>query len=140
MILNLRKSSINKIMSPDDVFNLIAPYMRSRQKADRDKEWFFVIALRSNNSIVYVDAISIGNLKATIAEAREIFRNAIKYGGVNAIILCHNHPSGNTNPSESDRKITDQLVSGGKLLGIEVVDHVIITTDSFYSFKNEDEI
>ena len=140
MIIKFRAPKITKILSPEDVFNLIAPYLKKRQRADRDKEHFFVWGLRSNNTIVYVDLTSVGNLRSTLCEAREIFRHAIHYGGVNAIILCHNHPSGNLTPSESDRKITDQLVQAGKLLQIEVVDHVIISQESYYSFKNEDEI
>jgi DNA repair protein RadC len=139
MILRLRTNKIKKIVSPEDVFNLISPFMKRRQSIDQMKEHFFCVGLHVSSAVVFVDLISIGNLNSAIAEPREVYRAAIKHC-VNGIIIAHNHPSGNLNPSESDRKVTRKIAESGKILGIELVDSIIISKKGFYSFKNEDEL
>ncbi|MEM5875673.1 MAG: DNA repair protein RadC [Candidatus Aenigmatarchaeota archaeon] len=118
-----------KIISPQDVFKL----MKSKLK-DYSKEHFYIISLNSRNAII--SEISIGTLNASLVHPREVFAEAIRQRA-NSIILVHNHPSGDPTPSKDDIKITKKLKEAGKILGIEVLDHIIITRNSYSSFKNK---
>lgn len=121
-----------KIISPQDVFKL----MKSKLK-DYSKEHFYIISLNSRNAII--SEISIGTLNASLVHPREVFAEAIRQRA-NSIILVHNHPSGDPTPSKDDIKITKKLKEAGKILGIEVLDHIIITRNSYLSFKNKNLI
>jgi DNA repair protein RadC len=101
---------------------------------EKNKEHVWVMGLSSNNMVKYIDLVSIGSLNATIAEPREVFTHAIRFGGIARIILIHNHPSGNLNPSNADKAYTKQMIEAGKILRIEVIDHLIIGVKSYYSF------
>ncbi|MBI2144357.1 DNA repair protein RadC [Candidatus Woesearchaeota archaeon] len=101
-----------------------------------DKEKFLVLMLDSKNRVVKDEIVSIGILNASIVHPREVFKSAIKESA-NAIILVHNHPSGDPVPSEEDRRITAVLKEAGRLLNIEVLDHVIIGKNAHYSFAKE---
>jgi DNA repair protein RadC len=81
----------------------------------------------------------MGNVHATVAEPREIFRMAI-LKGVSSIIMVHNHPSNNVQPSKPDLKLTEQVVAAGRIIGIRVLDHVIICEDGHYSFYLDGKI
>jgi len=116
-----------EITSPEKVFNLI----KSRLK-DYHKEHFYVIALDSRN--YSIAEISVGTLNENIVHPREVFTEAIKNKAA-SVIFVHNHPSGDSQPSEEDIEITKRLVEAGKILGIEVLDHIIITKEGFFSFK-----
>lgn len=98
------------------------------------KEQLRGLYINSHSRIIHDEVISIGIVDANIVHPREVFRPAIEYNA-KAIILAHNHPSGITSPSEQDIEITKQLVDAGKVLGIHILDHVIITKDSFASIK-----
>ena len=93
--------------------------------------------LNSHNHIIRDEVISIGTVNANIVHAREIFRIAIECNAV-AIVLAHNHPSGEVVPSTEDTLITHDLVKAGKLIGIHILDHVIITKDAFSSIISQD--
>jgi DNA repair protein RadC len=103
---------------------------------DKAKEHFKIIILDSRNKIIDITNISTGTLNANLAHPREIFKDAITRNAA-AIILAHNHPSGDPEPSEDDLKITKQLIEAGKILGIEVLDHIIITKNSYISLKEK---
>ena len=90
------------------------------------KEHFVVLYLNARNQLVYKETISIGTLNANLVHPREVFKPAIEHLAA-SVILAHNHPSGGTEPSEADLEITKRLADAGKLLGIELADHVIIT-------------
>lgn len=105
-------------------------------EVDQDKEHMFVLGLKRNNRIKYLDLVSVGTLTGTVVGVREIYRRAIHYG-VHSIFISHNHPSGTATPSSSDIAITKKLKEAGILLGIELVDHVIYTNEGYYSFANE---
>jgi len=98
------------------------------------KEHFKVVYLNSRKRIIKEETIFIGSLNTSIIHPREIFEFAIIESAA-AIILLHNHPSGDPTPSEDDLEITKQLAGSGKILGIEILDHVIIGNDKVYSFK-----
>ena len=132
----------NKIIvrRSSDVYFLVSGILKRRQPIDREKEYFLVIGLKTNNQIKYVDIVSVGTLNGTLACGREIFKGAI-LKSVAGIILCHNHPSGNKNPSESDIELTNKMAEVGEYLDIHVHDHVIVTTDcGYYSFADEGRI
>jgi DNA repair protein RadC len=80
--------------------------------------------------------VSIGSLNASIVHPREVFRNAIRIGAA-SLILCHNHPSGEVDPSDDDLALTRRLVQVGDLCGITIVDHVIVGTGGYTSFKQQ---
>ena len=90
------------------------------------KEKFYVVWLNAKNGVMGWECISVGNLNATVVSPREIFSLAVKYR-VGLIIIMHNHPSGEPEPSSEDKLITKQLVESGKILGIPVHDHIIFT-------------
>ncbi len=98
------------------------------------KEHLRGLYLNSHNKIIHDEVISIGTINTNLIHPREVFRPAIEYSSV-AIVLAHNHPSGNLLPSEADINITEQLIKAGKIIGINILDHVIITKDSFISIK-----
>lgn len=101
---------------------------------DKAKEHFKLILLDTRNKIIGISTISIGTLNASLVHPREIFKEAIIHNSA-SVVLAHNHPSGDPEPSEEDLTITERLVESGKILGIEVIDHIIIGKTNFSSFK-----
>lgn len=101
---------------------------------DKAKEHFKLILLDTRNKIIGISTISIGTLNASLVHPREIFKEAIIHNSA-SVVLAHNHPSGDPEPSEEDLTITKRLVKSGKILGIEVIDHIIIGKTNFSSFK-----
>ncbi|SES06575.1 JAB domain-containing protein [Pedobacter rhizosphaerae] len=99
-------------------------------------EEFKVILLNTTNRVLGIVDISTGGVQGTLADPKIIFSIALKTNS-SKIILAHNHPSSNTNPSEADKKLTRKLMEGGKLLDIEVCDHLIVTNYSYYSFADD---
>ena len=106
-----------------------------QEKIGREKkEHFYILALDSRNNLVKLNNVSTGTLDASLVHPREVFKEAIQASAAQ-VIIAHNHPSGDTEPSEGDLVITNRLVEAGKILEIEVVDHIIVTSNSFLSFK-----
>ena len=115
------------IESSTDVYNYFAEDLKGRVK-----EHLYVILLDSKQKIILSDLISVGTLTKSFAHPREVFRLAIKEAA-HSLILVHNHPSGDASPSDEDLKITRQLIKVGQILGIKVLDHVIIGSNSYWS-------
>ena len=126
---NLNKNKNRIVNSPKDIFPLL-----KEKIINFHKEYFMVISLDNRNKVIGIDTVSIGTLNSSLIHPRETFEVAIKNHAA-AIIICHNHPSGELKPSEDDLIITQNLVTAGRLLGIEVSDHLIIVKDGYYSFK-----
>ncbi|MDO8664013.1 MAG: DNA repair protein RadC, partial [Candidatus Liptonbacteria bacterium] len=103
---------------------------------DLKKEHFVALYINARNKLIHRDLVSVGTLKANLVHPREVFEPAIARSSVQ-VIVAHNHPSGDPEPSEDDLVITKKLVDGGKLLGIEVIDHIIITKTGYLSFKDK---
>lgn len=103
---------------------------------DHKKEHFVIFYLDSRNQEIKREIISVGSLNANLVHPREVFEPAVRHLAAQ-IILAHNHPSGDPEPSEDDLEITKRLVESGKILGIEVIDHIIITKTGFISFKEK---
>ena len=100
-----------------------------------DRETVAVLLLNTKNNVIGLSTISVGTLNASLVHAREVFKVAI-LGSASSIILAHNHPSGDNEPSEDDLLITKRLQEAGKLMGVEIIDHVIIAKGKPpYSFK-----
>jgi len=132
---NLSIQDGKPIKSAKDVYEYAIHRLNSN-----DKEYFMILHLDSKNKIIKDEIISIGTLNASLIHPREVFKSAIKESA-NAIILIHNHPSGDPEPSFEDEQVTEKLFSAGELLCIKVLDHVIIGKDEYYSFKeNKDSI
>jgi len=125
------KNPIKKITSAKDVFDLFHERLK-----DEKQEKFIILMLNSKNHLIGEKEISKGTLDSTITHPREIFRYAIKNSAAK-IILIHNHPSGDPEPSGEDLSITKTLFESGNLLGIKLIDHVIIGNKEYYSFKEE---
>ncbi len=97
------------------------------------REHYGIVSLDSRNRVLGIDTISIGTLTASIVHPRETFESAIRRHAAK-IIIVHNHPSGEIYPSDADYETTKRLVEGGKILAINVIDHIIVTKDNYYSF------
>lgn len=119
------------INNAQDIVKLFMPEMSSLKK-----EHFKGIFLDSRKRITKDETIFIGSLNASIIHPREIFQVALEEGAA-AIILLHNHPSGNPKPSDDDIEMTKQLVKAGDILGIEVLDHIIIGSKRYFSFREK---
>lgn len=96
-------------------------------------EVFHVIFLNNANKIISFEILSEGSITSTIADPRLIFKRALELNAIK-MILCHNHPSGVANPSDADIQLTKKFIEASKLLDLQIIDHLIITTDSYYSF------
>ena len=101
---------------------------------DQRKEHFLCLYLNARNQLIHREVVSIGSLSASIVHPREVFQCAVQYSAA-SILLAHNHPSGDVSPSPDDLELTRRLVQAGELLGIEVLDHLIITASDFLSLK-----
>ena len=99
------------------------------------KECFFTLYLDSRSRLIGQTEVSVGCLDTTLAHPREVFEKAIRAGAA-AIVVVHNHPSGDPSPSDDDVRLTRRLSEAAKILGIRLLDHVIVTRDSFYSFRS----
>ena len=119
-----------------DVAEIMRTILKKEHPVDQDKEHFWVIGRDNKNRIKYLELVSLGTLNSSLVHPREVFRYAIMQG-IASLILCHNHPSGDPEPSKEDVTITDRLVEGGKILGIHVLDHVIIGSSGFLSMTEK---
>lgn len=123
-----------KVNSPEDVYRQVYPRMREQKK-----ESFIELCLDTNNNIIREDVISTGSLNANIVHPREVFKTALIESAAH-IIVAHNHPSGDPSPSREDIDITKKLVEAGKIMGIDVLDHVIIGDGRHFSMKEAGHI
>jgi len=120
-----------QIMSSRDGYNVIAPIL-----IDLPHEEFWILLLNRANRVMTRERISIGGVAGTVVDAKMIFKKALEQLA-SSIVLCHNHPSGNLNPSQADIKITRKLKTAGESLDIAVLDHLIVSEKGYYSFADE---
>ncbi|MFH1680616.1 MAG: DNA repair protein RadC [Candidatus Eisenbacteria bacterium] len=99
--------------------------MARARRFPKNRETFYVFVLDAKNRIAHGECVSIGTLTASLAHPREVFRLAVRHAAA-SIILVHNHPSGNPTPSREDIEITERLAEAGRVLGIDLLDHVIL--------------
>ena len=119
------------IKDPESVVKAIRASIK-----DKAKEHFKLILLNPRNKIIGISTISIGTLNASLVHPREVFKDAIMHTAA-SVVLAHNHPSGDPEPSEDDITITKRLIEAGKILGVEVIDHIIVGKNGFFSFKEK---
>ncbi|WP_227767645.1 RadC family protein [Zhaonella formicivorans] len=117
------------VESPASAANLLMDEMRFL-----DREHFRAILLNTKNHVLGTETISIGSLNSSIVHPRELFKQAIKKSAA-ALILAHNHPSGDPTPSREDVEVTKRLLEAGKIIGIEILDHLVIGNGIYVSFK-----
>ena len=127
--ISCEKVDKTKITSPQNISALLLEEMRYLKK-----EVFKVVLLDTKNNVIAISDVSVGCLDSTVVHPREVFIEAIKNSSA-AIILVHNHPSGEVEPSCEDKNITNRIVECGKIIGIRVLDHIIIGDGNFLSFK-----
>lgn len=126
----LKNKQATLILSPKDIWN------EMKNIRDNKKEHFVIFYLDIRNQVIKKEVISIGNLNNSLVHPREVFEPAIK-NLCAQIIIAHNHPSGENTPSKEDIKITKNLIEAGKILGIEIIDHIIVTANHYFSFKEK---
>lgn len=114
------------IRTADDVYKFLS------EMQNLPKEQLRGLYLDTHNRVIHQEIISIGTINSNIVHPREVFRPALEYNAA-AVVLAHNHPSGIATPSASDSEITKQIIEAGKIIGIHLLDHVIITKDGFAS-------
>ncbi len=128
--LEIGEETLPIIQSTKDVVAQ-AVYMR-----DKTREHLMAIFLNARNEMLYKKPMFTGTLNANLVHPREIFQEALKQNAA-SVILVHNHPSGDAEPSEDDLAITKRLTEAGKIMGIDVLDHIIITKSKAFSFKEK---
>lgn len=126
----LKDKKAELILSPKDVWDNL------KDIRDNKKEHFAIFYLDARNQKIQREIISVGILNANLIHPREVFEPAVRHTAAQ-ILIAHNHPSGDTSPSGEDMSVTRRLMEAGKILGIEIVDHVIVTRNSFLSLKYE---
>jgi len=117
------------LSGPEDVADMFM-----REMSTLDREHFRAVLLNTKNRILGVRTISIGSLNASIVHAREVFKAAVAESA-QAIVLVHNHPSGLPEPSSEDIAVTERLAEAGRILGIEILDHIVLGSQGFVSLK-----
>ncbi len=134
--LGRRRQQINplirqQITASSDVFNIMQPLI-----GDLAHEEFWVLVLNQANKVISRFRLSKGGIAGTVIDIRLIMEKAL-YEHATALILCHNHPSGNKNPSNADIAITKKLTEAGKILDIRVLDHIIVAENNYFSFADD---
>jgi DNA repair protein RadC len=124
---------IIKINSESDAYELVKDEL-----VHSDREMLLSVMLTVKNDLIGVETVSIGSITASTTTPRDVFKSAILANAV-AIIICHNHPSGELVPSNGDIKITKQLIEAGELLGIKVLDHLIVSSQGYKSLRDSHE-
>ncbi len=136
MVVAQEKRNKAVMKSSEQVYKFVWSHISAMHIFDQEKEHLFVIGLTSAHRIKYIDHVSMGTMHGTMAGPREIFRNAIHLGA-SSIVLCHNHTSHSVLPSKQDIEMTKCIVQAGRLLKIEVLDHLIVSGEGYYSFADE---
>ena len=125
MVIRETDAEQKRVRTPEDVYDAWMNSVRSAPWFCHDKECFVVFFLTVTNILRGFEMVTIGLLNSTLVHPREVFRAAIT-AGASAIVVAHNHPSGDTKPSAEDLRVTRQLVAAGKVIDIQLTDHVII--------------
>lgn len=118
--------------SPEQIFDLIRHY------GDRMQEHFLCVMLNGAHELMGISVVTVGLVNRTLVHPREVFADPLK-NRATAIVIAHNHPSGNLDPSPDDLEVTYRIRKAGMLLGIEVLDHIVFSTDGYHSMKEQGE-
>lgn len=139
----IKEKTNETITTSTEAYKVFKAVLDMRGEEDAHKECFYTMGLNSQNSVLFVDLNAIGTINYCGSVVREAVRQAIVKHAA-SIIVCHNHPSGNTDPSKEDNIFTDNLAKACKVLGIALLDHIIVGTGNFdslyYSYEGKDLI
>ena len=136
MNVRLNKDQKIKLSKSNDVYNIMQQVLLRENKIGRNKEHFWIICLASNNQILMIELISLGTVSSTLVDPTEVFSFALQKRAVK-IMLIHNHPSGDLEPSAADKEITERMMAVGKFIQVPIIDHLIISETEYYSFADE---
>jgi len=133
LALSSRKESVykKKITCSMDISQLVSPFL-----ADLDHEQFYVVLCNRANHVIKVECIGKGSISGTVVNLGQILKLA-SLNNASAVVLAHNHPSGNLKPSEADNVLTKRIKEALKLIDVQLIDHLIITQESYYSYADE---
>jgi DNA repair protein RadC len=132
------KDSKKQMKGTEDSVKVFQGILALEDRIEREKEHFYVMMLDIRSRIKMVEVVFVGTLTSSLVHPRETFRRAIVEGAV-SIIIAHNHPSGEADPSDEDTKITKQMFEAGQLLGITMLDHIVFTKTGYFSFRENRE-
>ncbi len=135
MGIRLSEADKIKILNSMDIYGIMQRILLRENKIDRNREHLWVVGLANNNRLLFVELVSKGTSNKTLVEPMEVFSFALQKRAL-SIILVHNHPGGELNPSENDKDITDRLIQVGIIVETQVFDHLIITEKDYYSFAD----
>ena len=128
MLLNINEQ-FSRVSGSQVLAKIARQILCDEHRFDQEKEHFIAVGLNAKNEIKFVDLVTLGTLDASLVHPRETFRRAVEQAA-HSIAIIHNHPSGDPAPSQEDRNVTERLIKAGKVLGIEVLDHVIVGNDT----------
>ncbi|MCX8575046.1 MULTISPECIES: JAB domain-containing protein [unclassified Gilliamella] len=135
MDIKLTKHDKRYIEGSDDVYSIMQRVLLRDNQIDQEKEHLWMIGMNQAGYILYIELIALGSYKSVDVEPMNVFRVAVMKNA-SRVILVHNHPSGSLTPSEADKDITDRLIQVGRILNIDLIDHLIITPKSYISFRS----
>ena len=135
MDIKLGKNDKRYIEGSDDVFSIMQRVLLRENKIDKEKEHFWIIGMNEAGYILYIELIALGSVKAVNIEPMNVYRVAVMKNATR-VIAIHNHPTGRLAPSKADLDITDRLIQVGRILNIALVDHLIISTEAYESFRS----
>ncbi len=136
MNVRLTKEQKINVLNAADIYKVMQQVLLRENKIRRNQEHFWVVGLDNKNKVLFVELIGLGTVNRVNANPPDVFRMAI-YKLAVKMILVHNHPSGDTSPSVNDKNFTDRMLKVGKLINIDVIDHLVIAEESFTSFAEE---
>lgn len=127
-------TTIKKITKPADIHQIMQPIYSQNDELDKEKEQLYLIGLDTRNNIKTIDLISMGTINESLVSPREVYRTALIKNCL-SIILVHNHPSQEPEPSQEDLEVTKKLKDAGRMIGINLLDHLIFTDNGYQSLK-----
>ena len=137
--VKISKNQQVKVGSPEDIYSIMYKILQRESRLGRTKEHFWVMGLAADNEIGYIELVSLGSVSSAVITPLEIFNLAVAKKSPR-IILIHNHPSGTLKPSSADKTVTQQIIKAGKILTIDVLDHLIISENGYYSFAQHHQL
>lgn len=136
MNVRLSKEQKIRVLNSEDVYKVMQQILLRENKVRRNQEHFWVVGLDNQNAILFIELISLGGVNRVQVAPPEVFRMAI-YKLAVRMILVHNHPSGELQPSDADMDLTDRMIKSGEMLKVEVIEHLIISEKDYLSFTDE---
>lgn len=124
-----------RLLNSDDIYSIMQRVLLRENAIERNKEHFWIIGLNTINKILYIELITVGTVNKTLISPMETFSIALQKQSVK-VIMIHNHPSGSISPGDADKDLTDYMIQVGLFLNVPVIDHLIISEKSYYSFAD----